>query len=212
MKSVRILAAAALLASAVSATAEAQPAELRGSDTLFGVVTDAINASDLGDQLIYLGGGSGLGETALVNGNQNIAPMSRALSPAAIEALLSQGATPVQNVIGLDGVSLYVQATEAVQDISIPTIRDIYLCNITDWSGVPGSGKTGTIAVYRRNDDSGTTDVFRSLIGITTFGDCVVPLATTEDIADVTSTDPNAIGYSGLSGLRPDQNKALSVG
>lgn len=210
MSFVRILAFAAALASA-AATAQAQPAELRGSDTLFGVVTDSINQSNLQDDLVYLGGGSGLGESALVNGAQNIAPMSRSLNPGPIEALQNQGADPIQSVIGLDGVSLYIRATEPLQDISIATIRDIYLCNITDWGAVLGSDKSGPIAVFRRNDASGTTDVFRTLVGISAFGSCVTELATTEAIADVTSTDPNAIGYSGLSGLRTDQNKALAV-
>lgn len=204
MKHLKMLATAVVLAGAAS-TASAQPAQLQGSDTLFGLITDAISESGLDADLQYTGGGSGLGEAALVNGTQNIAPMSRALSVNAINSLNEQGATPIQSIIGLDGVSLYVRADQSVNEISIADIRAIYTANqgaCLDWSQIPNSGKTGPIVAYRRNDASGTTDVFRTLVGITAFGNCVTVLASTEDIAERTSTEADAIGYSGLSAHR----------
>jgi phosphate transport system substrate-binding protein len=200
-----------LLLSGVSYTAHADPFQFRGSDTLFGAITDAINQAGLQDQLQYLGGGSGLGEAGLRAGTQDIAPMSRALTSTAIADLQSQGVEPVVNVLGLDGVSVYVKASESPAQIDIPTLRSVFTCAITDWSGIPGSGKTGPISVFRRNDDSGTTDTFKSLVGITAFGSCVTALATTNDIATQTSTDPTAIAYAGLSGERVGQNKPLAI-
>lgn len=199
--------------------ASAQPV-LRGSDTLFGVVNSAINEAQLSGAISYAGGGSGLGETGLRTGSQGIAPMSREISPAGFEDLLNQGVNPIQYVLGLDGVSLYVKKTESVGQIDIPTIRAIYqTCAINDWSQVPNSGKTGPITVYRRDDLSGTTEVFRNLTGVTSFGPCVQVLGSTAAIAAATSADPSAIGYSGLSGHTesPDPedasigNKPLSV-
>lgn len=203
----------------ITATAaHAAPVDLKGSDTLFGVVSEAITTAQLQSVLHYIGGGSGGSESALVSGAQGIAPMSRALSTAAINNLLNQGVTPVQNVIGLDGVSLFVQAASSAAAIDIPTIRNIYLCNITDWSGVPGSGKTGPITVYARNGLSGTTDTFKSLVGglpATTNGNanwaaCVHEVDTTEDIATHTATEAGAIGFAGGSAGRAG-NKPLAV-
>jgi len=202
----------ALVVAGTASVAHADPAQLRGSDTLYGAITDAVNQSGLSAEIQYLGGGSGTGEAALRAGTQGIAPMSRALSPAAVEDLLNQGVTPVAHVIGLDGVSVYVKASETLAQLDIPTVRAIFTCTITDWSAVTGSGKSGPIAVFRRNDDSGTTDVFKSLVGITAFGSCVTPLATTVAIAEETSTNPAAIGYSGLSAERLGANKPLSIG
>ena len=196
--------------SAVTAQAADGPAQLRGSDTLFGAVTDAVNQSGLQSEIQYLGGGSGLGETGLDSGTQNIAPMSRALKDAIIEDLQNQGVTPVQNVIGLDGVSVYVKADSAATQVDIPTLRAIFTCQITDWADVPGSNSSGPISVFRRNDDSGTTDTFKSLVGISAFGACATPLATTADIAATTSTDAAAIAYAGLSAERPE-NKPLAI-
>jgi phosphate transport system substrate-binding protein len=195
----------------VTAQAADGPAQLRGSDTLFGAITDAVNQSGLQSEIQYLGGGSGLGEAGLRAGTQGIAPMSRALSSAAIQDLENQGVTPVQNVIGLDGVAVFVKRSdETVTQIDIPTLRGIFTCTITDWANVPGSGLVGPIAVYRRNDDSGTTDTFKSLVGISAFGACATPLATTADIAATTSTDAAAIAYAGLSAERPE-NKPLAI-
>ena len=202
-----------------AASAHAQSANIRGSDTLFGAVTDAITTLHLESFLHYTGGGSGTGESALIAGTQGIAPMSRALNTAAIVALLNQGVTPVQNVIGLDGVSLFVNKSgNAATGIDIPTIRNIYLCNITDWSGVPGSGLTGPIKVYARNGLSGTTDTFKTLVGglpATTNGNanwpaCVTEVDTTDDIANHTINENDAIGFAGGSAGRA-ANKALAV-
>jgi len=199
--------------------ASADPVVFRGSDTLLGATVQAISEAGLQTQLSYAGGGSGLGETGLRNATQGIAPMSRALSDAAVNDLVNQGVTPVQTVIGLDGVSLFVGRNEPVTQIDFATIRGIFNCTITDWSGVPGSGKSGPITAYRRDDLSGTTDVFRTLIGNgpapgaggqLTIGACVTVLPSTEAIANITSAEASAIGYAGLSG-RTANNRSLAV-
>ncbi|MET0343105.1 MAG: substrate-binding domain-containing protein [Polyangiales bacterium] len=214
MKTIHAAISAVVLGSSLVASVSAQtsaPAQLRGSDTLFGVVTQAIGVLGLDTELTYTGGGSGLGETGLRSGTQGIAPMSRALSAAGLQDLQGQGVTPVQHVIGLDGVAVFVKRSEALAQIDLSTLRAIFACEITDWSAVPGAGKRGAIAVYRRNDASGTTDTFKTLVGVSTFGACATVLESTADLATVTSTNASAIGYSGLSGERAD-NKAIAVG
>jgi phosphate transport system substrate-binding protein len=216
MKTISISAAAVVIASSLltSASADAQavsPAQFKGSDTLYGVITQAINVLGMSSELQYVGGGSGAGETGLRTGTQGIAPMSRPLSTAGLQDLQGQSVTPTQNVIGLDGVSVFVKRGETLTQIDIPTLRAIYACEITDWSKVSGSGKAGPIAVYRRNDASGTTDTFKSLVGVTTFGACAKVVESTIDIATITSTDASAIGYAGLSAERAE-NRALAIG
>ena len=186
------------------------PKQLSGSDTLYGAITRAINRAGLQSELQYIGGGSGVGETALRAGTQNVAPMSRALSAAAVQELSGKGVKAEQHVIGLDGVVALVKRSNAIAQIDVPTLRAIYSCEITDWSKVPNSGATGPIKVYRRNDTSGTTDTFKTLVGITSFGACTKVVETTLDIRALTSADASAIGYAGLSGEGTD-NKPLSI-
>lgn len=73
----RLISAVAL--STISASAFAAPFTFKGSDTLAGMMTDAIQAAGLAEEIQYVGGGSGKGEEAIVAGQQGIAPMSREL-------------------------------------------------------------------------------------------------------------------------------------
>lgn len=195
MKNVLVV---ALLASSGLAHAEVQA--LKGSDTLAGVISDALTASGMQDRLSYAGGGSGKGETALVAKEQGIAPMSRAFSAAKLAEAQAAGITPVAHVIGLDGIGIFVHSTNQTPQMSLPLLKKIYACEITKWQEIQGSVRFGEIKPYRRPDDSGTTDAFKSLTGLTAFGSCVSTVAETADISRVTSTDGNAVGYAGMSG------------
>lgn len=183
---------------------------LSGSDTLGGVMTDAIIAAGLNNDLSYTGGGSGVGEKAIANGEVGIAPMSRQMKPEFLAQAQQKGIAIKENVIGLDGVIVLVNSSVGMNGIDIPTVARIYKCEVTTWDQVAGSGKTGPIKVYGRNKVSGTTDTFKTLVGIKEFGACVTEVAETHDITERTSADPSAMGFAGLSG-KGDKNKALSI-
>ena len=201
----------AIAAVGAGLTAQAQVKSLRGSDTLAGVFTDAIIAADMSDKLLYLGGGSGLGEVAIVSKQQGIAPMSREFTAEKLAAARAAGIEPKGHVLGLDGIGIFVnKAGNPLAAITFENIVKIFECKITDWTGVPGSGRTGAIKVYRRNDTSGTTDAFKSMTGLKTFGACVTALEHTAEVAAKTAAEANAVAYSGMTALR-DGNKALNV-
>ncbi|CAN5716330.1 hypothetical protein BH10BDE1_BH10BDE1_03760 [soil metagenome] len=181
-----------------------------GSDTLAGAMTDAIIAAGMDQQIQYAGGGSGVGEKGLLNGDQGIAPMSREMKPEIIQQLATIGVTPVAHVVALDGISMFVKSTNPVPSLDIQTVARIYTCEFTMWEQIPGSGLKGSIKVYRRNDQSGTTDAFKHFTGLKNFGACVTVLAETADISEATARDGSAIGYAGLSGKTAD-NRAVAI-
>lgn len=195
---------------AFSAVAVAAPMTIAGSDTLAGVMSDAINQSGLQSELTYAGGGSGKGETAIVAGQQGIAPMSRAFKAEAKEKATVAGIKLVEHVIGLDGLGIWVKKDNSLTRVDFDTLRKIFACEITKWDDVPYANKSGAIVAIRRDDASGTTDTFKSLVGVKAFGECVKIMAETTDIAAETSVNANAIAYAGLSAGR-DANRALSV-
>ncbi len=84
-----------------------------GSDTLAGVMTDAIIAGGLEQQISYAGGGSGNGEKAIAAGEQGIAPMSRERKPEVLQQATAQGVTIVPHVIGLDGIGIFVNKSSS---------------------------------------------------------------------------------------------------
>ena len=191
-----------------TAPAFSQTASIQGSDTLAGYISDIIVASGLDKKLVYQGGGSGLGETALVAKTQGLAPMSRAMKPELLTKGQNAGLKIEGYVVGLDGVGLFVNKSNALQSLTIDAVKKIYSCEVTNWNQVGGPNLA--ITVYRRNDNSGTTDAFKSLVGIKSFGACVKVVAETSDIAAITSSEVTAVGYSGQAAIRPN-NRELAI-
>ncbi len=185
----------------VAASAQAKTV-ISGSDTMAGVMTQAITDSGLDTKLTYAGGGSGVGEKALISGEIGLTAMSRPMSAAAIATAQGKGMKPVEHVVGLDAVVLFVNSSNGMAGLSLETVLKIYTCAFTDWGQVPASGKHGAIKAYRRDDLSGTTDTFKSLVGIKDFGPCVKAVGHTDDIASHTATESDSIGFAGLSGSK----------
>lgn len=195
---------------AFSGSAFADKVVFAGSDTLGGLMSDAITTAGLEEQIQYIGGGSGNGEKGLVAGDQGIAPMSREIKPEVRQQLADKNLTLTEHIVALDGLSIFVKADNGIPSLDLPTIVRIYTCEFTRWEQIPNSGRTGVINVYRRNDASGTTDAFKAFTGVKTFGACVQALNETADIADVTSRDIQALGYSGLSG-KTAENRSVAL-
>lgn len=195
--------------SLLSNAAFADTFALQGSDTMAGAVTDAIIQGGLDGSLKYLGGGSGKGEAAIVAKTQGIAPISRKFSDAAKAKASAAGIQLVEHIVALDAVSMFVNGANGIAKLDLETLKKIYACEITAWSAI-NPGASGNITVYARNDASGTTDTFKALVGIKTFGSCVKVVAETSDIAAKTSTEANAIGYAGLDAKR-NQNRIVPL-
>lgn len=181
-----------------------------GSDTLAGVMTDAIIAAGMDSQVQYAGGGSGLAEKALLTGDQGVAPMSREIKPEVLAELQAKGNSVIANVIALDGIAIFVKDGNNVASLDLQTVTRIFTCELTKWEQIPGASAKGDIRVVRRNDASGTTDAFKHFTGVKKFGDCVQALNETADIAEATARDPQAIGYAGLSG-KSEHNKIVAI-
>jgi len=205
MKKSMILFAAVIAGKAMAAQG------LKGSDTLAGFMTDAIIASGLDSELQYVGTGSGAGEKALLAGEQNIAAMSREMKPEAVAELKAKGFEVVGHKVALDAIGLFAKADRTLpSSLTIDTIKAIFSCQITKWEDVPGSSRTGSIRVLRRDDLSGTTDTFKHITGIKQFGACVTAVAESKEIAEETANDAAVIGYAGLSAKRAG-NKPLPI-
>lgn len=173
-----------------------------GSNTLAGAIAKALTRSGYGSLLEYQGSGSGNGEKGLVQGDWGMAPMSREMKAEVAAQLAQKGLSVQANVLALDGLSMFVKGDSTIASLSLPQIVDIYTCTITKWEQIPGSGKSGAINALRRDDASGTTDAFKHFTGVKNFGACVKDVSSTENIADITSRDTQAIGYSGKSAER----------
>ncbi|WP_279580946.1 substrate-binding domain-containing protein [Fodinicola feengrottensis] len=69
----------------------------------------------------------------------------------------------VYDQFALDAVS-FATFGSAPLNLTLTQIRSIYNCNVTDWSAIAGSGKTGTIHRYLPQAGSGTRSFFIATI------------------------------------------------
>src|SRR5580700_5949229 len=93
-----------LVLSAGAATAGAIQSPLQGSDTELFVTTDAIAKAGISPASAYVGGGSSNGESAMVNGEQVIAPMSRLMAKNVCTKTTTEASAIV---LALDAVDVF---------------------------------------------------------------------------------------------------------
>ena len=111
-------AGAASLAAAVDTTGSNR---LNGSDTLFDVTQSVIASCKTkfgdfaGQNITYLGGGSGVGAGAMGLNNQQVSPMSRALKNSEYCAIAAPASAGLSEglLVGIDGVAISANQTNS---------------------------------------------------------------------------------------------------
>lgn len=142
----------------------------------------------------FSGTGSGAGIEAALSGVCDIGLSSRALKDSEI----AQGAQA--HLVALDGVAVVVNENNPVDGLTVEQIAGIFTGDITNWRDV--GGEDAPIAVYGREAGSGTRGAFEELVGVTDACRYTNEYSSTGDITGNVTTNPNAIGYVSLSGVR----------
>lgn len=148
---------------------------------------------------IYVdGGGTADGIKALIEGEIDICTASRNLKPDEAKSLAEYyGSVGLFYLIAKDALSVYINKSNSVNDISLADLRKIFECKITDWSEI--GGKNQEIIPVIRNLSSGTHLYFKEHV---LEGDeyCEESLikATTPEIIEYIEQNENAIGYGSM--------------
>ncbi|MEL0584340.1 MAG: substrate-binding domain-containing protein [Candidatus Thiodiazotropha sp. (ex. Lucinoma kazani)] len=109
--------------------------------------------------------GSSTGFKGLQQGSADLGMSSRRIKKQEITVLSSMGdMTSVENesVVALDGIAVIVHPDNPLTKLSKSQIRDIFAGSISDWEKV--GGLPGSIHLYARDNQSGTYQVFNSLV------------------------------------------------
>lgn len=139
--------------------------------------------------------GSGAGAAAAIDGNADIAMLSRDLKDSETSSGL------VATVIAKDGIAIIINSgVTGVTSLTIQQIADIYDGTITNWSELGGSD--ATIVVEGRESTSGTRGAFEEILTNTDSSfvvreDMVENASNNALLTSVENTD-NAIGYVSL--------------
>src|SRR5215213_2853146 len=142
----------------------AKAVTIKGSDTM--VIMNARLAETFmskmpGTMIQVTGGGSGVGIAALINGTTDIAAASRPIKTSEVDKLKARFATTgFAYPIARDGLSVYLNTTNPVKELSLAQLRDIYTGKTTNWKQV--GGKDASIILYSRENSSGTYTYFKT--------------------------------------------------
>ena len=153
--------------------------------------------------------GSSDGAKALIDGQCNIAMMSRFMKNKEFATAVENGVMPVAHAIAMDGVCVVVHPSNKVSALTGEQVKDIYMGKITNWKQVGGTDKQ--IVAISRDTSSGTYETFHGLMmHKEKMSDNVEYVNSNPQAhARVKSTE-GAIGYVGLGFV--DRNvKALKI-
>ncbi len=171
-------------------------------EKVIGALGEAFMADNTGVSFTYNPTGSGSGITAVKEGRCDIGLSSRSLSADEKAAGLTE------TVLAYDGIAIIVHPDNAVTDLSLKQIAEIYTGAITNWKDVGGAD--ADIVVIGREAGSGTRDGFESITGTKDACQYRQELTSTGDVITTVSSNPGAIGYASLASVK-DTVKALSV-
>jgi phosphate transport system substrate-binding protein len=160
----RILQATLALAGLLPAAAQAAgPITVKGSDTMVVLGqrwAEEYMKSHQGTTIQVTGGGSGTGISALINGTTDVCEASRSMKDAEKKQLAEKaGGPPIEIPVAKDGLSVYVNDTNPITELSMAQLKGIFTGKITSWKEV--GGPDAKIIPYSRENSSGTYVFFK---------------------------------------------------
>jgi phosphate transport system substrate-binding protein len=144
------------------------------------------------------GGGSGVGITALINGTTDICNSSRPMRQTEIEKLKAR-----YNTLGVsipcakDGITIFLNETNKVQELTLKQLSDIYQGKIRNWKEL--GGNDAEIRLYGRENSSGTYTYFHDEVVKADYAATVQSLPGTAAVVNAVKKDVNGIGYGGAA-------------
>ncbi|WP_440952010.1 phosphate ABC transporter substrate-binding protein [Methanococcoides sp. FTZ1] len=191
---------------------EIQSIQIKGSDTVLPLAQGEAEVfmTEYPDKVVsIIGGGSGVGIAALIDGEIDIAMTSREMKESEIENAHANGVNPVQQTIAWDGISVVVNPENPVSELTYEQLKAIYVGDISNWNEVGGEDRE--IVVLSRDSSSGTYEYFKDeVMDDEEYRADALINPSTGAIIQTVSQNPNAIGYVGVAYL-DETVKALSV-
>ena len=136
---------------------------VKGSDTMVVLGqrwAEEYMKSHSGTTVQVTGGGSGTGISALINGTTDICEASRSMKDAEKKQLAEKaGAPPIETVVAKDGLSVYVNDSNPLNELTMAQLKAIFTGKVTSWKEV--GGPDAKIIPYSRENSSGTYVFFK---------------------------------------------------
>lgn len=174
---------------------------ISGSDTMYELNEKLANEymKENPEVSIYVkGGGTKLGINDLIKNKTDICASSRNLKPDEAKLLAEYyGSLAVVYLIAKDGLSIFVNPSNFVNDLTLEQVKKIFTGKIKNWKDV--GGKDTVIIPVLRNPNSGTYLYFKEhVLDDEDYTENGITLPSTREIVKFISENENAIGYGGV--------------
>ena len=195
-----LLTTACLTALAVSATAG--NITVKGSDTLVILAqkwAEVYMSKNPETKIQVTGGGSGVGFAALQNKTTDLADASRKIKAAEITACYKAfGKRPTEYKVALDGLSVYVNESSPIKELTIDQLDGIFSGRTKNWKDV--GGDDAPIVIYSRENSSGTYEFFKEhVLKGKDFASSAQTMQGTAVLLQAVAKEKNGIGYGGAA-------------
>lgn len=161
--------------------------------------------------------GSGTAPKALVEGKALIGMMSRQMKNDEADSVKAKfGVDPLapgnEHVLALDGLAVIVNETNPVRRLTLDKLCGMFSGAISNWRDVGGADQP--IALYRRDNKSGTFDTFKHLV--LDPSSCGKPISvsarafeSSEQLSESVFKDPNGVGFVAIPYV--GKNRAVEI-
>jgi phosphate transport system substrate-binding protein len=204
MKNTNLFLAIAALATtlALPKAATAAAITVKGSDTMVLLGqrwAEEYMAKHPSTALQVTGGGSGTGISALINGTTDICQASREMKAEEKRSLKEKyKSDAVEIPVARDGLSVYVNASNPVKQLTMDQLRLIFTGKLPNWKEL--GGKDAKIVVYSRENSSGTYVFFKEhVLKNADYTARAQSMPGTAAVVNAVAKDKNAIGYGGAA-------------
>src|ERR1051325_789307 len=139
--------------------------KIKGSDTVLPLSqkeAEVFMKKNPGSKITVVGGGSGVGIAAFLDGTTDIAMSSRKMKMSEKMKLTDAGKSYKETIIAYDALSVIVNPDNKVSQLTREQLEGIFTGKITNWKDV--GGEDGKIVVYCRETSSGTYEFFKEHI------------------------------------------------
>jgi phosphate transport system substrate-binding protein len=200
MKRITQLFSIVILVAGMTVSALAGSITVKGSDTLL-ILAQKWAETYMGQhsdvKIQVSGGGSGIGFAALQNQTTDLCDASRKAKSAEIaNCIKAFGKRPTEYKVALDGLSVYVNGENPINQLTIDQLGGIFTGKIKNWKEV--GGPDAPITIYSRENSSGTYEFFKEhILQGQDFAASAQTMPGTAAILQAVSKDKGGIGYGG---------------
>ena len=186
--------------------------QVKGSDTVLPLAqkeAETFMKAHAEVAITVVGGGSGTGITALMDGNTDIAMSSRDLKGEEKLKFQEKQMNIEVKTIAVDALAVIVHPENKIENLTREQLAKIFTGEITNWKDL--GGEDAKIVVYSRENSSGTYEFFKEhVMDKRNYASSVLNMPATGAIVQSVSQTKGAIGYIGLAYLNAEV-KALHV-